>query len=122
MSDEDVIPPGVLRKRKGWEGDEMELNHHKEKLREGTGDDTIVAVDLKQFHNHVVGEGYQARHVVRQRSAVTQSQIKTLDMSHNTIKSKSKPQKNKNDRLLKYLRCNGMREFRRQLEEILKSS
>lgn len=122
MSDEDVIPSGVLRKRKGWEGDEMELNHHKEKLREGTGDDTIVAVDLKQFQNHVVGEGYQAKHVVRQRSAVTQSQIKTLDMTHNTIKFKSKPEKKKNDKLLKYLRCNGMREFRRQLEEILKSS
>lgn len=122
MSDEDVIPSGVLRKRKGWEGDEMELNHQKEKLREGPGEETIVAVDLKQFQNHLVGEGYQAKHVVRQRSAVTQSQIKTLDMTHNTIKFKSKPEKKKNDKLLKYLRCNGMREFRRQLEEILKSS
>ena len=122
MSDEDVIPSGVLRKREGWKGEEMELNHQKEKLREGPGEDTIVAVDLKQFQNHLVGEGYQAKHVVRQRSAVTHSQIKTLDMSHNTTTSKSKPEKKKNDRLLKYMRCNGMREFRRQLEEILKSS
>ena len=122
MSDDDRIPFGVLRKRKGWEGDEMELSHTREKLREGAREDTAVAVDLKQFHNNKVGEGYQAKHVVRQRSGVPKSTVEIVDMSSKASKPKSKPEKKQDERLAKHLRCNGVREFRRQLEEILKSS
>eukprot|EP00590_Aulacoseira_subarctica_P010349 CAMPEP_0172430058 /NCGR_PEP_ID=MMETSP1064-20121228/52914_1 /TAXON_ID=202472 /ORGANISM="Aulacoseira subarctica , Strain CCAP 1002/5" /LENGTH=135 /DNA_ID=CAMNT_0013175849 /DNA_START=242 /DNA_END=645 /DNA_ORIENTATION=+ len=65
------LPAGVLR-RKGavWEGEEMELDHY----REGRGSankkrkDASAAVDISQFQNTVVGQGYQAKHVIRQRT------------------------------------------------------
>ena len=121
MYDDDMINSGVLRKRKGWQGDEMELDHQREKLREGPRNDTVVAVDLKQFQNHKVGEGYQAKHVVRQKSGATNSTVEIVDMSSNKNPFKTK-EKKQDERLSKYLRSNAMREFRRQLEEILNSS
>ena len=99
----------------------MELNHQREKLREGARNDTVVAVDLKQFQNHKVGEGYQAKHVVRQKSGVTNSTVEVVDLSSKEISFKTK-EKIKEERLYKYLRSNAMREFRRQLEEVLNSS
>jgi hypothetical protein len=122
MSDDDRIPSGVLRKRKGWQGDEMELDHQREKLREGSRNDSVVAVDLKQFHNHKVGEGYQAKHVVRQKSGVTSSRVEIVDMSSKNREFKTKTEKKRDEKLSTYLRSNAMREFRRQLEEILNSS
>ena len=122
MSDDDRIPSGVLRKRKGWQGDEMELDHQRENLREGPRNDTVVAVDLKQFQNHKVGEGYQAKHVVRQKSGVTNSRVEIVNMSSKEREFKSKTEKKRDEKLSTYLRSNAMREFRRQLEEILNSS
>lgn len=123
--EQDRMPEGVLRRRKGWGGEEMELSHVREKMRDSGSTDDVVAVDLNQFRNTVVGEGYQAKHVVRQKSGVAQQQSKVVDMSSTTSKStrgggKKRKHSKKEERLAKYLRCAGVREFRRQLEELLK--
>lgn len=122
MSDEeqDRMPAGVLRKRKGWQGEELELERTMQRV--GNEKDVATAVDLKQFQNHTVGIGYQAKHVVRQREAPAKAE-KVVDMATVSKKRKtSKSKETKDDRLNKYLRCSGVREFRRQIEEILKSS
>jgi hypothetical protein len=153
MSDDDeLVVSKVLRKRKGWQGEELEMEHHREKFRNSTiegysSTSNPVAMDLKQFQNHRVGEGYQAKHVVRQRT-VTDSGIKIMDMSRKATKAepmsrkatKAEPMSRKatkaepmsrssydnddddDDLLPTYLRCRGIREFRRQLDEILKAS
>ena len=121
MSDEDSISPRVLGKRKGWEGDELEYRHQSEKLRAGAKVETHVAVDLKQFQNHQVGVGYQAKHVVRQRLGTTKTQVEVLDMTQSAADSKATHRGKVNLKLQEYIKSNGMREFRRQIEEILKS-
>lgn len=84
--------------------------------------DVVTAVDLKQFHNNTVGVGYQAKHVVRQKGAPEKVE-KVVDMaSKKRMKSSSSKKETKDERLAKYLRCSGVREFRRQIEELLKSS
>ncbi|KAG7363929.1 hypothetical protein IV203_037131 [Nitzschia inconspicua] len=63
------------QKRKGWQGEELELEHRRQQMMakppSGTETTTVTAVDLNQFRNTEVGEGYQAKHVVRQRTAPT---------------------------------------------------
>jgi hypothetical protein len=71
-----ALPRGVLRPkmvRKGvtsaWAGEEMELEHQRQQPSDKK--QTYAAVDITQFQNTVVGKGYQAKHVVRQRTAET---------------------------------------------------
>lgn len=59
-----------------WQGEEMELDHQRETERRdrdrdesSTGAAIVTAVDLNQFRNTEVGKGYQAKHVVRQNTA-----------------------------------------------------
>lgn len=115
MSDggrEDFIP----RKRKGWSGQDMEISHTLEKMHEP---DTVAAIDLKQFRNTKVGEGYQAKHVFRQRTGM-ESRTKIVDMSGETSKVEKKLRKE--NKMRKYLESAGVREFRRQLDKILNST
>jgi hypothetical protein len=125
MSDNEHITSKVLRKRKGWQGEELEMAHHREKFRESTNEgcstrSNPVAVDLKQFQNHKVGEGYQAKHFVRQRG-VSDTEVKVIDMSLKTTQAERTSSSNSDDLLKRYLQCKGLREFRMQLDEILKA-
>ena len=66
-----ALPAGVLKSSTAWGGDNLELEHKRQRIRQGqdvaaAADHT--AVDINQFRNVEVGSGYQARHVVRQRT------------------------------------------------------
>jgi hypothetical protein len=63
----------------GWDGDNMELEHLRESgrlLKDGKGlplqgsqsSSAYAAVDLSKFRNTEVGQGYQAKHVIRQKT------------------------------------------------------
>ena len=63
-----ALPAGVLKSSTTW-GDDLEMKHKRERIRQGQ--DVAAehtAVDINQFRNVEVGSGYQARHVVRQRT------------------------------------------------------
>lgn len=145
--EDDYIPRGVLKtQRRGWQGEEMELEHlRSDKVNPKS---TFCAVDKEQFYNHQVGEGYQAKHVIRQPKkdeATTQVQdmtsgLKSVDhsttktttpMSHRSHRHKEKRKREtkrdddaelKSKKLQTYLKCAGMRSFRREIEKILSSS
>ena len=138
-----ALPRGVLSGRKGWQGDDMEAQHQRDSrsLR-----DTVAAVDLSQFRNTVVGEGYQARHVVRQRTAPSTAvsfQDVTTSLSTGDRRKKKKRKSKKSEesatsnrrihnsddnhtstrdsRAQKYMNCDGIRIFRKEIERILAS-
>jgi len=147
------LPRGVLKGRGGWQGEALELEHQRAILREEAADDyggdgadptaskkkkAAVAVDLDQFRNTEVGKGYQAKHVIRQKSA-KHEEVKVRDMSKQPEKKKkrkcgdddkaSPPAVSGEDTntgldktLLKYLQCEGMRIFRKELDKIESSS
>ena len=169
------LPRGVIprnnKRRGGWEGGEaMELQRDDAPDRATTTQH--AAVDLRQFRNEEVGKGYQAKHVVRQRTAaaaaagITTTTTATSvadgafkDMTKKkeegkpasrsgsndstTRKSKNKRKKEKRSsgrdskktkssagassssssrRLQRYLQCEGLRKFRKELESIAKDS
>lgn len=142
-----AIPAGVLRTQKrGWQGEDLEMNHHREqqKLAEGNSHHKEhAAVDLEQFRNTEVGKGYQARHVIRQRSGQPAQDVSIRDMTkegakHNKDEKKKKRHKTEKrerskrdqesskkesdaEKLESYLRCTGLRNFRREIEKILSS-
>lgn len=130
------VPRGVLQTtRKGWKGEELELEHHKE--ASGRDHSSSAAVDLNQFRNTEVGKGYQAKHVVRQStgrsSDVTIKDMTKVSSDADKRETSSAPDKKKrkrgksdkrNDRtslgekrLQKYLECEGLRAFRKELEK-----
>ena len=75
-----------VTKRKGWEGEEMEMNHQRQHLQNNKNSSKFTAVDLSQFRNTEVGVGYQAKGVVRQRSLTVMEESKT----GSTVKDMSK--------------------------------
>ena len=127
-SDNDIgnIPKGVL-KRGGWtDTNNLELEHKREKIREGDKKQSAVAVDLNQFRNEEVGKGYQAKGVVRQRGSTNETS-RVVDMSGGSFSkqggdsSKKKKRSHEddedaggrkkhpaNDPLQSYLQCQGM--------------
>lgn len=116
----DYLPRGVLKRKRGWAGEEMELEHQRQ--NQSTSDP--VAVDLGQFQNNEVGRGYQAKHVIRQKTTSANDERLTIrDMSgtrpteHNQSKRKHQ---GPDEKLEDYMKCTGMREFRRQLEALVK--
>jgi hypothetical protein len=127
-----ALPRGVLKARAGWKGDDMEMEHQREMMtRETDKSSTSAAVDLEQFRNKEVGVGYQAKHVVRQRSGQT-PKLKIHDMSrasneHGEIKKtkkrkheeKSEVKEDPAERVRKYLQSEGLRQFRKELEKIV---
>mmetsp|Transcript_14487 Transcript_14487/g.21948 ORF Transcript_14487/g.21948 Transcript_14487/m.21948 type:complete len:169 (+) Transcript_14487:59-565(+) len=142
---------GHSRKKKGWGGQEMEMDHRLRQIRsskeESSSSATITAVDLSQFRNEEVGKGYQHRGVVRQKMGSGAGQaMKIVDMTkkdddndgdrqksststkHKKEKS-AKKQKRKRDKKeaketkeeksSKYLRCEAVRIFRKEIEKIV---
>ena len=109
------------RNRGGW-GEAMELAHQRSN---DAGASSVVAVDLNQFRNTEVGTGYQAKHVVRQKTAGASTTTKTRVVNgdfqsgadKNNTKS-SQPQAIETDELLKN---DGLRAFRKEIESILSS-
>jgi hypothetical protein len=140
-SEEDCqeIPSGILKpsvRGGGWQGDELELEHQRERIRSAKDQDgdTHAAVNLSQFRNTVVGEGYQAKHVVRQATK-KEDQIPVIDMSkpssaraegrnkrhhddRETRRKEDKKGSSTDDRVRRYLCCRGLREFRMELDKI----
>jgi hypothetical protein len=124
-----ALPRGVLKSRAGWKGDDMEMQHQREMMmRENDKGGTSVAVDLQQFRNEEVGVGYQAKHVIRQRSGQT-PELKIRDMSRASNedseskkkkkrKHKDKSEPKKDPAVRKYLQSEGLRRFRKELENI----
>lgn len=107
------LPSGVLRSRGGWAGEDLEMDHQRERLRAARQEDddndsdhsrsgiredaakkndTHVAVDLSQFRNEEVGKGYKAKHVIRQREAGVESSSSggVVDMSGGKFRSEGK--------------------------------
>jgi hypothetical protein len=135
-----AVPRGVLRadwRERG--GEELERS-----TRSGETLRAVAAVDVRQFRNEEVGKGYQARHVVRQPRA-TPADVKIVDMSssksnvkdtderkrkyhpeHPEVK-KSRPEhpevnesnEKKSSRRRRYLQCDALRGFRKELEKIV---
>lgn len=118
--DESDLPRGVIRQRGGWEGEELEMRHQQEVFRSGR-DPAIAAVDIRQFQNHVVGEGYQARHVVRQPTVSDPSTMKIKDMTGDKV---FRQEATKTGRLdtgeRNYIDNDGLREFRKEIESLLR--
>mmetsp|Transcript_24585 Transcript_24585/g.51786 ORF Transcript_24585/g.51786 Transcript_24585/m.51786 type:complete len:161 (+) Transcript_24585:189-671(+) len=138
-----AIPSGVLRSRGGWDGDNLEIDHQRERLRSGVNENEPATVDLSQFRNVEVGKGYQAKHVIRQRDTLSHSQ-KVIDMSGGRfvemreesddlkLDSSSK-RRGKSDcgdsrelkkqqretKIASYLGCKGMRDFVKELDSTL---
>jgi hypothetical protein len=119
-------PRGVTKRRRGWEGEEMEMVHQREAFREDKGK-ASAAVDISQFQNHEVGKGYQAKHVVRQKTGEAPS-VKTKDMSggnNGVADSKAKAPKRSSNEISEirasYMKSAGLREFRKEIEKILSS-
>lgn len=122
------IPQGVLRssKRRGWAGEGLELQHQRE--HEGKNDD-YTAVDIRQFQNTVVGSGYQARGVIRQKTASDGTTVR--DLTRSNTDDKEKPIQRQSDthsretrcqKVERYISCEGIREFRKEIEQLIKSS
>lgn len=163
------VPRGVIRSRKGWMGDEMEMEHQRQSSKKRTATDDEdddddgnngssskrqqrygpTAVDIRQFQNHVVGEGYQARHVIRQKTVNTgtstfnsahgttatriRSSAKVVDMTGGVFKNKNGtgtdtmiPSTSSSSFLNQdpsdYIKNKSLRQFRLEIEKILSSS
>ncbi len=142
--EDDYIPRGVLKtQRRGWQGEEMELEH----LRSDKDfpKSTFCAVDKQQFYNHQIGEGYQAKHVFRQpkkedvkqetqvisglKAQEAKSSIHsetTFDEHRQQHKQEKRKRESEDDtkqnKLQMYLNSTGMRHFRREIEKILSTS
>lgn len=122
-----AIPSGVLRtSKKGWAGEELEIEHRNQHADD---EDDYAAVNIKQFQNTQVGVGYQARGVIRQKTA-SETQQDVRDMSASKTQSqvgKKQPETkvvgNSSMRkdLDEYLSCDGIREFRKEIEQLLTS-
>lgn len=156
---DESLPRGLVpTRRRGWEGEALEL----ERDDAPAGASTHAAVDLQQFRNTEVGKGYQAKHVVRQRTGLPSSRsedvhdmtaaggAKDKERSKRSSSKKSKKRKrrdsspplkdkdydgrkrenssfssrgdSKSERLEKYLKCEGLKRFRKELESIVKES
>ena len=117
--DDMEMPHGVVSQRRGWEGEELEMNHQQEIFRSGKGD-SVVAVDIRQFQNTVVGEGYQARHVVRQPSANPPTAMKVRDMTGSSFGPQAVEKiSRQDDGKRNYIENDALREFRKEIELIL---
>jgi hypothetical protein len=114
--DEDRYLQYASRKRRGWAGEEMELHRPSEGIAS-----ELVAVDLEQFRNTQVGVGYQAKHVIRQPTAAPISIQETkakLPTAKETVESQAKKRRS-DEREQRYLQCDALRRFRKELEKLL---
>jgi hypothetical protein len=125
-----------------WQGEEMELDHQRETERRDRDESlgaTVTAVDLNQFRNTEVGKGYQAKHVVRQNTATndTTTAAQVIIDAETMIPASTKKRRSAvitmarradNDTTTtvavvtekeELLRNDGLRLFRREIENIL---
>lgn len=158
--DNHPLPSHIVQKmtssssrKRGWAGEDMEINHQYNYNIEKHQDKSIAtAVDLSQFRNSQVGKGYQSKGVIRQRTIGNTEDgdaIEVLDMtkkkgasneknsdkkyfleetsSRRKKRKKSKKKKDKrknkvleedNNEVEKYLQCEGVRMFRKEIEKI----
>ncbi len=151
MDNDDFVLPSShpsrqQRKHRGWQGEDMEMDHQREtssSMASGRIDkNAATAVDLNQFRNTEVGKGYQARHVVRQKTAsdlssgdqgTAKRMVEIRDATRRRTKeADDEEQKRKKPRLTassqnetlnkdKLLQNAGLRAFRKELESILSS-
>lgn len=123
------LPEGVLRKKGAiWEGEEMELDHYREDRLSGEKrrkQDTTVAVDLTQFQNAAVGQGYQAKHVIRQRTvqeepkkSISSQKDEKSTTRGNDAQARSRTAAIDSTRPRQLLQLKALRDFRRELENI----
>jgi hypothetical protein len=119
---------GRNNKRGGWQGEEMELQHKQQQDR--SNGVQAAAVDLNQFRNDEVGVGYQAKHVIRQPTAIHNDIVnsRTTSLMNNNNRNKNLPtddgspsDRPKNLDKEEFLRNDGMRIFRKEIESILSS-
>lgn len=113
---------GKNEKKRGW-GEAMELAHQTERGGSSPLSSSVVAVDLSQFRNTEVGTGYQAKHVVRQRTAsAPKTKIKTINRNFDTgLENPGKKDTTKGIDKETLLRNDGLRAFRKEIENILSS-
>lgn len=106
------------RNRGGW-GEAMELAHQRTNDASAT---SVVAVDLDQFRNTEVGTGYQAKHVVRQKTAAsTTTKTKIVNSNFQNAADRGKSSEDKSIEKEELLRNDGLRAFRKEIESILSS-
>lgn len=133
-NDGNVLSPASVpysNKRRGWDGNHMELQREQPTAENLA---SHVAVNLEQFRNEKIGVGYQAKHVIRQRSVPDTSVVinnMTKDATSNIqVLAKRKHEKINNAdrepkpiaRLQKYLKCENLRKFRKELASMESSS
>ena len=124
----DDLPRGVVsRKRRRWQGEEMEMEHQLDSSRrDDKAKAKFAAVDTSQFHNSVVGEGYKAKHVVRQATVPKSTpQMKVRDMtggaqfdSEKASAAVGQETTTKID-IETLLKNDGLRAFRKEIENLL---
>lgn len=125
-----AIPAGVCTKKRGWAGEELEMEHRNDHAPK----EDYAAVNIKQFQNTEVGTGYQARGVVRQKtSGATQSNVRDMTAKSAPADSAAERKRledtkattgtaNKRKKLDEYMKCEGIREFRKEIEQLLASA
>ena len=128
------------RKRKGgWGGEELEMQHQQDVFAAKNKNKHHQQSLLRdQFQNTEVGQGYQAKHVIRQKqhssatTAATSSSKNIIDMSGGvdfTNNKASALQSNYESSVPEstmdskhYLQSKELCEFRKEIEKILSSS
>jgi hypothetical protein len=129
-SDEERMPQASFKRQRGWQGEHLELNHSADAC---SAKEAVVAVDLNQFRNTVVGQGYQAKHVIRQKGLTSAPVSKvTIDKGDDAVENKKQRKSTEYDsrqtnsvdqakgksKLQAYLKCEGLRKFRKELAKI----
>ena len=113
------------KQRGGW-GEALELEHRKSTLTSDRS--SVVAVDLNQFRNTEVGSGYQARHVVRQKAvgdAMGKTKIVHKNSDFPTGREENERTQARHSTAIStedLLKNDGLRVFRKEIENILSSS
>jgi hypothetical protein len=119
------LPKGIKRNRGGWQGEDLEMEHSRDASQSGKRKN-VAAVHVEQFQNHVVGKGYQAKHVIRQKTGKEKVAAAIVDMTggkaakESSSSSQTQPSSKFNRKT--YIQCKGLREFRREIEKILSSA
>ena len=128
---------GFQKRRGGW-GEAMELAHTTTPTttsgKTTNNSKNNIVVDLNQFRNTEIGRGYQAKHVVRQRTATAEESLMKIKTINNTIIDPMAIQEQKQKQkqreqfaattitLDELLENDGLRVFRKEIEIILSSS
>ena len=119
-------PAHHARRKRDRGGETMELQHQRERWRAATNPDdndndgiaavsttqeaggNHAAVDLQQFRNTVVGHGYQAKHVVRQKTVAAAVAAHTAVPVGTTATTTTKEQKKRTNKSTSHSRRHRM--------------